>query len=251
MKEAIQERLKEIEHKRNITILYACEAGSRAYGLATAESDYDVRFIYKHEVNDYLRLNRPNEVINEGCNHDDIQGWDLYKAMHLFTKSNPSLFEWLHSSIIYKENQAFAHALRTNISSQYSHKALSFHYFQLLKTNLHKKRKNDATMEEIKRYLHIMRAYLSLQVIIHQQKLPPIIFDRLVTEADSNQTFRDCTMILVNAKRNGYPVSQTDIKHVHDTIEGKLSLTYEQISRLTEGNIDYSSVNDLILTTLS
>ncbi len=41
----IKERLKEIEAEHNVEILYAVESGSRAWGLASQDSDYDVRFI--------------------------------------------------------------------------------------------------------------------------------------------------------------------------------------------------------------
>ena len=42
----IQEKLKEIEEKEQVAILYAVESGSRAWGIASPDSDYDVRFIY-------------------------------------------------------------------------------------------------------------------------------------------------------------------------------------------------------------
>ena len=42
----IKEKLSQIEKRENIRILYACESGSRAWGFASPDSDYDVRFIY-------------------------------------------------------------------------------------------------------------------------------------------------------------------------------------------------------------
>ena len=42
----IKEKLSQIEERENIRILYACESGSRAWGFASPDSDYDVRFIY-------------------------------------------------------------------------------------------------------------------------------------------------------------------------------------------------------------
>lgn len=37
-------RLAELEHE--VKVLYAVESGSRAWGFASPNSDYDVRFIY-------------------------------------------------------------------------------------------------------------------------------------------------------------------------------------------------------------
>ena len=46
MQNVIEEELKEIEEKENVKIIYCVESGSRAWGFASPDSDYDVRFIY-------------------------------------------------------------------------------------------------------------------------------------------------------------------------------------------------------------
>ena len=46
MREKIQEQLRRIEEAENIKILLAVESGSRAWGFASPDSDYDVRFVY-------------------------------------------------------------------------------------------------------------------------------------------------------------------------------------------------------------
>lgn len=56
IKETILAKLKEIEQKEQVKILHAVESGSRAWGLASPDSDYDVRFIYIRRREDYLRL---------------------------------------------------------------------------------------------------------------------------------------------------------------------------------------------------
>ena len=48
MKEKILQSLRKIEQDNNIKVLFACETGSRAWGFASPDSDYDVRFIYMH-----------------------------------------------------------------------------------------------------------------------------------------------------------------------------------------------------------
>ena len=56
MQNVIEEQLKEIEEKENVKIIYCVESGSRAWGFASPDSDYDVRFIYVRNTADYLRL---------------------------------------------------------------------------------------------------------------------------------------------------------------------------------------------------
>ena len=63
MKEKIQEQLRRIEEAENIKILLAVESGSRAWGFASPDSDYDVRFIYIRRLEDYLRLDAIRDVI--------------------------------------------------------------------------------------------------------------------------------------------------------------------------------------------
>ena len=63
MREKIQEQLRRIEEAENIKILFAVESGSRAWGFASPDSDYDVRFIYIRRLEDYLRLGAIRDVI--------------------------------------------------------------------------------------------------------------------------------------------------------------------------------------------
>lgn len=59
----IKDKLDEIERTESVRILHAVESGSRAWGFASPDSDYDVRFVYVRSKNDYLRLDEPRDVI--------------------------------------------------------------------------------------------------------------------------------------------------------------------------------------------
>ncbi len=50
MRARVLEELQRIEREHDVTVLYACESGSRAWGFASPDSDYDVRFIYVHRA---------------------------------------------------------------------------------------------------------------------------------------------------------------------------------------------------------
>lgn len=101
----IEAKLNEIETEYGVRILYAVESGSRAWGFASQDSDYDVRFIYVGAMRDYARIDPCRDVIELPIENDlDVNGWDLIKALVLFRKSNPPLMEWLYSPIVYKES---------------------------------------------------------------------------------------------------------------------------------------------------
>ena len=63
MRKKIKEQLRRIEDAENIKILLAVESGSRAWGFASPDSDYDVRFVYIRSLEDYLRLDAIRDVI--------------------------------------------------------------------------------------------------------------------------------------------------------------------------------------------
>ena len=52
----IQRRLSQIEDEESVRVVYACESGSRAWGFASQDSDYDVRFLYVHPRDWYLSI---------------------------------------------------------------------------------------------------------------------------------------------------------------------------------------------------
>lgn len=91
----VPHKLHEIEQEYGVKILHAVETGSRAWGFASPDSDFDVRFIYIRLRNDYLRLNPHRDVIEMPVDDTwDVSGWDLHKALRLLWKSNPTVFEW-------------------------------------------------------------------------------------------------------------------------------------------------------------
>ena len=91
IKDKIIAALKKIERDHGVRILYACESGSKAWGFASKDSDYDVRFIYVRPTQDYLSIHDFRDVIEKPVSEQlDLSGWDLKKALRLFEVSNPS-----------------------------------------------------------------------------------------------------------------------------------------------------------------
>ena len=88
----VDRKLDEIEEMEGVKILHAVESGSRAWGFASPDSDYDVRFVYVRPEQYYLRLDEKKDFINWELDETlDINGWDLSKTLQHFHKSNASL----------------------------------------------------------------------------------------------------------------------------------------------------------------
>jgi predicted nucleotidyltransferase len=110
VRKEVRERLRRAEYEHDMKVLLAVESGSRAWGFASPNSDYDARFIYVNKPDWYLSvgLEEKRDVIEYPIVDEmDINGWDLRKALRLFWKSNPGFVEWIQSSIIYEHSGSF------------------------------------------------------------------------------------------------------------------------------------------------
>ncbi len=160
----IDRRLDAIERAEAVTILYACESGSRAWGFASTDSDYDVRFLYVHPRDHYLSIDIATrrdviEIPIEGVY--DIGGWDLPKALRLFAKSNPPLNEWLGSPIVYRERGPIADRLRALAPTAYSPRAQRYHYLSMARGNDRDFLRGPTV--RWKKYLYVLRPLLAVR----------------------------------------------------------------------------------------
>ncbi len=177
MTEIIQERLKEIESQERVRILHCVESGSRAWGFASPDSDYDVRFIYVRPEEYYLRLDMTRDVIEWQLNDVlDINGWDLQKALRLLHKSNPTLFEWNASPIIYQTTEAWREISKV-IDGYFVKKAGLYHYLSTAKSNYREYLHGETV--RLKKYFYVLRPILACRWILKYGTPPPMLFDEL------------------------------------------------------------------------
>lgn len=180
----ILDKISEIQQKENITILHAVESGSRAWGFASPDSDYDVRFIYVRNRNDYLRLEKMRDVIEWEINDVyDINGWDITKTLRLLHNSNPTVFEWIHSPVVYSSNEIIKE-LTPQIDSFFSCKSGIYHYISTALSNSKYLKDNNI---KLKKYFYVIRPVLACRWILENKTPPPVLFQQLVdTVADDN-----------------------------------------------------------------
>jgi uncharacterized protein len=170
------EEIKKIFHNLEITndikILYAVEAGSRTWGLESKDSDYDMRFIYKHnDIRKYLQLQKIPKTI-DGFSDDriyDWQGWDIQKSLMALHELNPSIIEWLNSPIVYFDDQTnkdgFILNARKLLAEHTNYLPLLYHYRSMAKSNynIHIKDKQEVN---VKKYLYVIRPAGMVQWLI-------------------------------------------------------------------------------------
>lgn len=178
----IIQRIRDAEAEHGVRVLLAVESGSRAWGFASPNSDYDARFIYAHPKDWYVSvgLEEQRDVIEYPIVDDiDINGWDLRKALRLFWKSNPAFVEWIQSPIIYTEQTSFAAEARKLLSTVYSCERGIYHYRSMAKTNYRGYLKA-ADLVPLKKYFYVLRPLLSVRWLERYGTAAPIEFSKLL-----------------------------------------------------------------------
>jgi len=174
----ILSELEKIKQQYGVRILHAVESGSRAWGFASPDSDYDVRFVYVHPAADYLRLDEPRDVIEWKLDEVlDINGWDLRKALKQFARGNATLYEWSYSPIEYLSTPEWD-IIRKTAEAYFSEKAAVYHYYGTAMATY----ANYLSGERIryKKYFYALRPLLAAKWIEQTHQIPPVLFDELM-----------------------------------------------------------------------
>jgi predicted nucleotidyltransferase len=222
----IEARLRQIEREHEVRIFYACESGSRAWGFASTDSDYDVRFLYAHPRAWYLSidLERRRDVIEQPITDAlDLSGWDLRKALGLMRKSNPPLLEWLRSPVVYRAAEPVCRELRALVPAHYSRRAASYHYLSMAQGTFRDYLRRDEV--RLKKYFYVLRPLLAVRWVAQDRGPVPMEFARLVGETLSgHDAVREAIARLLREKRAGEELDYGPRRPVlHDFIEAEFA----------------------------
>lgn len=177
---SFEQELDRIAREKKINILFACESGSRAWGFASNDSDYDVRFVYQSTRNQYMidtalrpfsklseefrgrevdNLTFPVQYRAEFGAEVDTAGWNITKVCGLLRNSNPQIFEWLQSPIQYigRVERTLLYEMAMNF---WNKDAAVEHYLSLMRKSLGTPATN-TTQIGIKPYLYAIRSAMS------------------------------------------------------------------------------------------
>ena len=175
----IQENLDAIEKKHDVKILLAIESGSRGWGFASPDSDYDVRFIYMYRPEEYLRIDARKDTIAWKLDEVlDINGWDLRKALLAFAKGNPNVIEWANSPIVYRKAEEWD-ALKEAAMHYFSEKSALCHYYGTANSTLQNFLSGDTI--RYKKYFYALRPLLCCRWVEKYHSAPPMEFEKLLT----------------------------------------------------------------------
>ena len=229
MRAQILDCLRQIETDHDVKVLFACESGSRGWGFASPDSDYDVRFICVNRLSWYLTVEPGRDVIEQPISGDlDVNGWDLRKTLQLLRQSNPTLLEWLRSPIVYREEADTVARLRALAEDGFSAVRGYHHYLSMAKKNFREHLRGEEV--RYKKYLYVLRPLLAARWIRDGRGVPPMRFAALAEATLDDRALLDEINRLLQVKmRAGEAATSPRWTGIHDFIEGELNAAAAQV----------------------
>ena len=248
--ELIRSELARLEASEHITVLWACESGSRAWGFESTDSDYDVRFIYLRAQHDYLRVSSIRDVIELPISNElDISGWDLTKALELLRKSNPPLLEWLQSPIVYSEFPGFRDSLWELVEHYFCPRSCMYHYMSMAKRN--RRSYLDGSTIRLKRYFYMLRPILACEWLTARKTAVPMEFGTLLNELVTESSIRSILDNLLVRKQSGVELGEEPvIPELAEYISQRME-TFQEVVQGTEFTKPWEPLDDYFRKTLA
>ncbi|PHR46404.1 MAG: nucleotidyltransferase [Fluviicola sp.] len=170
------EEIKSLFETRPEHPLFYVESGSRLWGIASPDSDFDVRGFHLQPKEQYFDFKKHRDLIEIMDGDFDFVSYDIDKMFGLLAKSNPTVFEWIRAHIVYFNDFPNWTEFQNQIVANFDFKALYYHYLSLAKGNIN-------LMETDKKFtykttFYCIRGLLSAELAI-KMTVPELLIDKL------------------------------------------------------------------------
>jgi predicted nucleotidyltransferase len=179
--EKVHEEIQKIEEEKNISVILCVEAGSRAWGIPSVDSDYDVRFVYVHnDLKKYISFTpKPEEEYTEQIENLDIKGYDIRKAYELIYKGEVNVYEWLASDIVYKEDKERRWLIDKAAKENFDMGSVARCYYGMAK-RIYINDMRWIDQVKVKKYIYCLRSILCCRYILENNEPVPLKIDLLL-----------------------------------------------------------------------
>ncbi len=242
--ETVRRKLREMEEQEHVKILYAVESGSRAWGVASPDSDYDVRFVYVRRLEDYLSVREQRDVIEWQLDEVlDMNGWDLKKALAQFHRGNATLFEWANSPIVYLTTQEWK-MVDSGCRKFFSEKVALCHYYGTANGTFREYLQGEQV--RYKKYIYALRPLLACKFITEHHTIPPVLFDDLLRQELSGELRTEIAQMLLVKTQARERALHPKLPLIQQFIEESI-IQYGQLSKLLpdDRNPDWAVLDEL------
>lgn len=222
IRQRVRKQLQEIEQQYDVKILYACESGSRGWGFASPDSDYDVRFLYIHRLEWYLQVDRQRDVIELPIDDVlDVSGWEWRKTLGLLKAGNPTLMEWLDSPIIYQQNDSALAELKAQVPYWFLPVRARWHYYSMARKNFRGYLQGEKV--RLKKYFYVLRPLLAVRWIEAGKGIPPMRFAELLAQSDLEKSLHtEIEELLAIKQRSNEAEYGSRRMQIHSFIQAEL-----------------------------
>lgn len=250
MRERVLQQLKAVEQRDNVRVLYACESGSRGWGFASPDSDYDVRFLYVHPPEWYLRVEAPRDVIELPIDDElDVCGWEWRKALGLLKGANPTLIEWLDSPIVYQQDEATIDALKALVPKWFSPLRARWHYYSMARKNFRGYLQGGEV--RLKKYFYVLRPLLAVRWVEAGKGVPPMRFADLLAGSELDASLhQEIDELLERKQCAGEAMYGPRRPLLHAFILAELARGETPPALLDSREGDISELDQLLMTTV-
>lgn len=196
IKQQIMHQLTQIEQEHSVRIPIAIESGSRAWGFASPDSDYDCRFIYVHPRDWYLSVFPGRDTIEFAPDAVfDVGGWDLRKVIQHLVKGNAVMLEWLSSGVVYRMNPEVRQQLWDLGQAFFCPVSVCWHYLSMARNKLQEI--EEAPDAKIKKYCYVLRPLAAVRYIYETGEIPHMAYrDNLAAITVGEEVRREIDLLL-------------------------------------------------------
>jgi len=198
----IDATLDRIVDEHRVFLPLVIESGSRAWGFASLDSDYDCRFVFVRRAIDHITPWVARDVIELPLEGDlDVNGWDLRKALQLLLKGNAVIIEWLCSPVVYRGQAWFRDGFLEFARHAANRQAIARHYLHLGE-NQRRVYFGDGSCVPQKKIFYALRPAAALRWLrMHpNETVAPMHFPTLMAECDPPSELREEIVDLMNRK---------------------------------------------------
>ena len=183
----IQQEIQILFQNRDEYPLFYIESGSRLWGMASPDSDYDVRGFHLPSKAQYYDFRKHRDLIEIMDGDFDFVSFDLNKMFGLLAKSNPTVLEWVRAHIIYLNQFPEWESFREGLLERIDYKTLYYHYLSFAKGGMQVMQTADNFT--YKKVFYSIRGLMSAELAT-QYIMPELLITQLFEQMDRRDPLR-------------------------------------------------------------
>lgn len=203
--------------------LFYIESGSRLWGMASPDSDYDVRGFHLSSKSKYYDYKNHRDLIEIMNGDFDFVSYDLDKMFGLLAKSNPTTLEWVRAHIEYLNHVPEWQTFRQGLLERIEYSALYHHYLSLALGGLHSMQKNHNFT--YKKVFYCIRGLMSAELATHKE-MPKLFISSLFGQIEKDDPLRHWAehyLEIKKQKTEKYQLPEAEQKEIVLLLEQKIN----------------------------